>query len=103
MVLVRVAALSTAVLSTGNARDRPGIELWLLGGWVGSRRSGTPSGRWARALLAPTVPSATGAHRARRSPASEAALHGSAAWRSEPERSLKAAVRPASSMAVVAA
>ena len=32
MVLVRVAALSTAVLSTGNARDRPGIELWLLGG-----------------------------------------------------------------------
>ena len=29
MVLVRVAALSTAVLSTGNARDRPGIELWL--------------------------------------------------------------------------
>eukprot|EP01044_Picomonas_judraskeda_P013281 COSAG03_NODE_1990_length_3254_cov_3.418384_2_plen_91_part_00 len=38
MVLVRVAALSTAVLSTGNARDRPGIELWLLGGWVGFPR-----------------------------------------------------------------
>ena len=32
MVLVRVAALSTAVLSTGNARDRPGIESPLVRG-----------------------------------------------------------------------